>query len=210
MFRLSMTTVIAASALGTAAHADFVQFDGEYSVNSQGNNVVKMYAEFDDAQNVLLNMFDVVIEGDFIHSDVQIGAGGTWNPTASLDIPGFSDSENDSYVTAGYGVGAEAALNDGTFVAESVGQNLEQLQQLGSGLDELGLEWIPSVANFICARVGPNAAEIYEAMLKQGVIVRPVANYGLPEHLRISVGLEDENTRALAALDKARLRISGS
>ena len=106
-----MTTVIAASALGTVAHADFVQFDGEYSVNSQGNNVVKMYAEFDDAQNVLLNLFDVTIDGDFIHSDVQIGAGGTWNPTASLDIPGFSDSENDSYVTAGYGVGAEAALN---------------------------------------------------------------------------------------------------
>ena len=106
--------------------------------------------------------------------------------------------------------GAEAALGDETFVSESVGQNLEGLQQLGSGLDKLGLEWIPSVANFICARVGPNAAEIYEAMLKQGVIVRPVANYGLPEHLRISVGLEDENTRALAALDKARLAISGS
>ena len=58
--------------------------------------------------------------------------------------------------------------------------------------------------------MGPNAAEVYEAMLKQGVIVRPVANYGLSEHLRISVGLEDENTRALAALDKARLTISGS
>ena len=60
------------------------------------------------------------------------------------------------------------------------------------------------MANFICARVGTNAGQIYDAMLKLGVIVRPVANYGLPEHLRISVGLESENVRALAVLSEAR------
>ena len=99
---------------------------------------------------------------------------------------------------------AEAALGDESFLADSVRRNLQGLKQLGSGLDALGLDWIPSVANFICARVGINAEQIYDAMLKLGVIVRPVANYGLPEHLRISVGLESENVRALAVLSEAR------
>ena len=98
---------------------------------------------------------------------------------------------------------AEAALGDETFLADSIQQNREGLRQLASGFDELGLDWIPSVANFICARVGPDADQIYQAMLKQGVIVRPVANYGLPEHLRISIGLESENARALAVLSEA-------
>ena len=99
---------------------------------------------------------------------------------------------------------AEAALGDESFLADSVRRNLQGLKQLGSGLDELGLDWIPSVANFICARVGTDAEQIYAAMLKLGVIVRPVANYGLSEHLRISVGLESENVRALAVLSEAR------
>ena len=98
---------------------------------------------------------------------------------------------------------AEAALGDETFLAESIRQNLEGLKQLASGLDKIGLDWIPSVANFICARVGRNAGQVYQAMLERGVIVRPVANYGLPEHLRISIGLESENTRALKVLTEA-------
>jgi len=98
---------------------------------------------------------------------------------------------------------AEAALGDETFLAESIQQNLEGLKQLGSGLDKIGLDWIPSVANFICARVGRNAGQIYQMMLERGVIVRPVSNYGLPEHLRISIGLESENARALKVLTEA-------
>ena len=98
---------------------------------------------------------------------------------------------------------AEAALGDETFLAESIQQNLEGLRQLASGLDKIGLDWIPSVANFICARVGRNAGQIYQMMLERGVIVRPVSNYGLPEHLRISIGLESENARALKVLTEA-------
>ena len=98
---------------------------------------------------------------------------------------------------------AEAALGDETFLTESIQQNLEGMKQLASGLDKIGLDWIPSVANFICARVGRNAGQIYQAMLERGVIVRPVANYGLPEHLRISIGLESENARALKVLTEA-------
>ena len=106
-------------------------------------------------------------------------------------------------------VAAEAALNDESFVVECVYENQRGLKQLESGFSELDLEWIPSVANFICVRVGANATKIFDSMLRQGVIVRPVANYGLTEHLRISVGLDQENRRALHALKIAlRERVS--
>ncbi|MDP6398434.1 MAG: histidinol-phosphate transaminase [Arenicellales bacterium] len=98
---------------------------------------------------------------------------------------------------------AEAALADDDFVSDSVLENRKGLEQLGSGFARLGLGWIPSVANFICVHVGPHAAGIYQSMLQQGVIVRPVANYGLPEHLRITVGLDHENARALEAMEIA-------
>lgn len=96
--------------------------------------------------------------------------------------------------------GAQAALGDHEFVAQSVLENKDGLGFLTRELSHLGLEVIPSQANFVCVRVGPAASKIYEAMLRQGVIVRPVANYGLPEHLRITVGLPPENERALEAL----------
>ena len=109
-FILGSTTALL---LTGAASADFLGFDGIVSTNTQGNNVVQMFAVFDNADAVGLNVFNADIGTDdlFIHNDVQVGAGGTWLPSASLDIPGFSDSGNDSYVTIGYGVGAEAALN---------------------------------------------------------------------------------------------------
>ena len=96
-----------------AASADFIGFDGTLTKNSQGNNVVQVFAVFDNADAVALNIFnaDISAGGEFIHNDVQIGAGGTWTPSASLDIPGFSNSSNDSYVTIGYGVGTAAATN---------------------------------------------------------------------------------------------------
>jgi len=98
---------------------------------------------------------------------------------------------------------AQTALADPDFVSDSVVANLNGSQQLASGFAKLGLEWIPSVANFLCVHVGPHAAGIYQSMLKQGVIVRPVANYGLPGHLRITVGLDHENTSALHAMGVA-------
>jgi MYXO-CTERM domain-containing protein len=99
-------TMGVALSVSAAASADFTGFDGETSVNTQGNNVVMMYATFDDSNNVTLNLFDSIINGEFVQNDVQAGTGGTWTPTATLDIPGFSDSGNDSYVTVGYAAGA--------------------------------------------------------------------------------------------------------
>lgn len=70
------------------------------------------------------------------------------------------------------------------------------------GLDHLGIEWIPSVGNFISVDVGQPATPLFEEMQKQGVIVRPVGNYGMANHLRISIGLPEENLRCLQVLTK--------
>jgi histidinol-phosphate aminotransferase len=97
---------------------------------------------------------------------------------------------------------ALAALADADYVSESARINREGLAQLAEGLDTLGLTHVPSHANFVLVHVG-NAGAVYDALLRQGVIVRPVANYGLPEHLRVSVGLPAENQRFLDALRSA-------
>jgi histidinol-phosphate aminotransferase len=76
------------------------------------------------------------------------------------------------------------------------------MRQLENGFAQLRLEHIPSVGNFISVAVPGDAAEVYTALLREGVIVRPVANYAMPGYLRISVGLPEENRRCLEALGK--------
>jgi histidinol-phosphate aminotransferase len=95
---------------------------------------------------------------------------------------------------------ATAALDDMEFVARSYALNLQGLKQLEEGAHAVGLEYIPSHGNFLTIRVG-KAGEIYKRLLRRGVIVRPVGGgYGLPEHLRVTVGTAEENDRFLAAL----------
>ncbi|WP_246841070.1 histidinol-phosphate transaminase [Hahella sp. CCB-MM4] len=97
---------------------------------------------------------------------------------------------------------ALAVLQDEEYLEKSIAVNTAGLRQLGSGFERLGLQYIPSVANFIAVEVGDNAGEIYQALLHKGVIVRPVANYSMTRHLRVSVGLESENERFLKALEE--------
>ena len=95
---------------------------------------------------------------------------------------------------------ASAALEDMEFVARSYAGNLQGLRQLREGAGRLRLEFIPSYANFLTLRVG-KAQDIYKRLLRRGVIVRPVGGgYELPEHLRVTVGTEEENERFLTAL----------
>ncbi|MEA3195530.1 MAG: histidinol-phosphate aminotransferase [Betaproteobacteria bacterium] len=97
-------------------------------------------------------------------------------------------------------VAATAALDDMEFVARSYAENLRGMQQLSEGARGLGLDFIPSYGNFITIRVG-KAAEIYKRLLRRSVIVRPVGGgYGLPEHLRVTVGTAEENDKFLRAL----------
>jgi histidinol-phosphate aminotransferase len=98
---------------------------------------------------------------------------------------------------------AVAALGDEAHLENSVQNNLAGLQQLAAGFEKLGLGYIESVANFIAVDTGQRADGVYRRLLEQGVIVRPIAGYGLPDHLRVSVGLPEENLRLLAALKKA-------
>lgn len=97
-------------------------------------------------------------------------------------------------------VAAAAAIGDSEFVARSRDLNEAGRQQWLQGLQALGLSAIPSRGNFLCVDMGRSALPLFQALLREGVIVRPVANYGLPNHLRISIGLADENAFALAAL----------
>lgn len=96
---------------------------------------------------------------------------------------------------------AETALRDDEYLSRSKQTNAAGLKQLEAGLANCGLSIMPSVANFVCVDMGASAAEIYNKLLHKGVIVRPVANYELPTHLRVTVGLESENTIFLDALD---------
>ena len=101
---------------------------------------------------------------------------------------------------------AVAALDDQEFVETSRTLNREQMTELCEGFRRLGLEWIPSEGNFVTVDVGQPAADVFHKMLLQGVIVRPVANYGMPNHLRFTVGLALENEKALRALEQALCR----
>ncbi len=97
---------------------------------------------------------------------------------------------------------ALAALADTAYVEASARLNREGLAQIMRGLDELGVGYVRSHGNFLLVHVG-DAHSVYTALLRQGVIVRPVASYGLPEHLRVTAGLHEENRRFLVALQSA-------
>jgi histidinol-phosphate aminotransferase len=99
---------------------------------------------------------------------------------------------------------ALAALDDAEHVAASVALNREGMAQLRVGCERLGFGYIPSVANFLTIDLGRPAALIYQALLREGCITRPIANYGLPNHLRVTIGMPAEIERFLAALEKVR------
>jgi len=94
---------------------------------------------------------------------------------------------------------AIAALDDADFVRRTFELNLRGMKQLAQGLSELGLDYIPSFGNFISFHV-MNAARIYRRLLELGVIVRPVGNYAMPDYLRVSIGLEEQNFKFLSVL----------
>ncbi|MES9856439.1 MAG: histidinol-phosphate transaminase [Sedimenticola sp.] len=95
---------------------------------------------------------------------------------------------------------AIAALDDQQFVQRSMEMNHKGMAQLSAVLDEMEISYIPSVGNFITVDVGGPVEVVDLALLKRGCIGRPLANYGMPQHLRITIGTEAENSRFLGAL----------
>jgi len=97
---------------------------------------------------------------------------------------------------------AVAALRDISFVKKTFELNQRGMAQIAEGLGKMGLETIPSFANFLAFRIG-GATAMYRRLLELGVIVRPIANYDMPDWLRVSIGLESENAKFLNALKQA-------
>jgi len=95
---------------------------------------------------------------------------------------------------------AEAALDDEEHLQNTIRNNALGMKQLTEGFKNLGLGWIPSAGNFVSVDLSEPAYPVYECLLRKGVIVRPVANYEMPNHLRVSIGTEEENNLFLQAL----------
>ncbi len=95
---------------------------------------------------------------------------------------------------------ATAAIDDVDHLDRTVALNRAGKDQLRAGLERLGLRVLPSAANFVLVDLGRASGPVHEEMLRRGVIARPVANYGLPNHLRITTGTTEQNRRTLEVL----------
>ena len=95
---------------------------------------------------------------------------------------------------------ARAALKDTAHVKESQKSNAVGKAFLYKAFDDMGLRYIETEGNFIMLHVEPSGAEITDALLKQGVIVRPMAGYGYPNAVRVTIGTQQENERFIKAL----------
>ena len=102
-------------------------------------------------------------------------------------------------------IGAESALADRKYVGECVELNEEGRVQLYREFERMGLEYLLSQGNFITFDCACDAAPIYTELKHQGVLVRTLANYNLPNHLRVTIGLPDENKKFVAVLEQALL-----
>lgn len=96
---------------------------------------------------------------------------------------------------------AVAALDDHAFVERCARENRAGLRQLEEGCRRLGLEFVPSVANFMLVKVS-DGIRVFDALQRRGIIVRPVKSYGLPEWVRVTVGTREQNDRFLTELEK--------
>jgi len=99
-------------------------------------------------------------------------------------------------------VAAQAALDDAEHVRRTREVNRQGMTTLTDAFRRMELRFVPSVTNFVLVRVGRGLA-VYEALLRRGVIVRPMDGYGFPEYIRVTIGLPEENARFLAALEDA-------
>jgi len=97
---------------------------------------------------------------------------------------------------------ATAALDDQEHIHQSVLLNKQGMLELSNAFSSLSLAYIPSAGNFICFDVGCQAMPVYTELLKLGVIVRPVANYSMPNHLRVTLGTKEENKIFINALQQ--------
>jgi len=168
------------------AYAEYVEYDDYPDATS-------WIAEFD---NLLVTRTFSKIHG---LAGVRIGYG-----VSSADIADMLNRVRQPFnVNSLAMVAAAAALDDDNHIIESKQLNKSGMSQLQKAFDKMGLAYIPSAGNFIAVDVGRQGTDVYEQLLRLGVIVRPVANYEMPNHLRVTIGTRSENERFIAALDEA-------
>ena len=120
---------------------------------------------------------------------------------SQADVAGYLNRVRQPFnVNSVAAAAAAEALTDRDHVTRSVELNRVGMRQLCEGTERLGLGYIPSVANFLAIDLSVAAAPVYEALLRHGIIVRPIASYGMPSFLRVTVGLPQENERFLRTL----------
>ena len=156
--------------------------------------------EYPDTISMVASFPNLIVTRTFskVHglAGLRIGYG-----ISQADIAGYLDRVRQPFnVNSVAAAAAAAALTDRDHVAVSVELNRKGMRQLREGIEQLGLRYVPSVANFLAIDLGVAAAPVYEALLRRGVIVRPIASYGMPNHLRVTVGLPEENDRFLRTL----------
>ncbi|MBA4143838.1 MAG: histidinol-phosphate transaminase [Nitrosospira sp.] len=123
---------------------------------------------------------------------------------AHPDVSGLMNRVRQPFNVNSVGLaGAVAALEDVEFVKRSYALNQAGMLQITTGLRQLGIEYIPSYGNFLSFRGRGDVKAINESLLRQGIIVRPIGMYEMPEHLRVTVGLETENEKFLKSLEIA-------
>ena len=98
--------------------------------------------------------------------------------------------------------GAIAALGDTAHVRDVAVRTIAERERVQATLTAAGIRFLPSAANFLLVEIGVRALEVYEQLLRGGIIVRPTVGYGLAQHLRISIGLPEQNDRLLALLTR--------
>jgi histidinol-phosphate aminotransferase len=118
-------------------------------------------------------------------------------PELAIALNGIKNSFNISVLAQ---AAALAALGDGAHVARTRSLTSAGKEQLVRGLEAMGLKPIPSESNFICVGIGRNAGEVSDLLLRKGLVIRALAGFGLPEHIRITAGTRAENEKVLRAL----------
>jgi len=159
-------------------------------------------AEYPDASNWLKKYDNLIVTRTFSKAyalaSLRIGY--------SLSHPDITDLLNrvrQPFNTNSFAQSAAlAALDDVDHLQKAIDINKQGMSYFEASFKTMGLEWIPSVGNFITVDLRQDTLKIDKLLLQEGVITRPVANYGLPNHLRISIGLDEENKRCVETLKK--------
>jgi histidinol-phosphate aminotransferase len=116
------------------------------------------------------------------------------------DVAGMLNRVRQAFNVSGIGLaGAAAALDDTEHLDSAVKVAVAERERVAARLAAGGTRVLPSAGNFLMLHAGANARERYDALLRAGIIVRPVGNYGLPEHLRVTVGTVEQDDRFLNA-----------